>query len=94
MDGADPHDPQDKVEAVESDGLDSINEIVAEALASVPGSADSDGIGMEVPPPKPVLASVEPMVVPEPATAPVEPLDNSAKWASSGEPRSAAFEPS
>ena len=43
----------------------------------MPGSADSDGIGVEVPPPEPVLASVEPMVVPEPATAPVEPLNNS-----------------
>ena len=81
VDGADPQDTQDKVEAVESDELDSINEIVAEARASVPGSADSDGIGVEVPPPEPVLASVEPMVepmaVPEPATAPVEPLNNS-----------------
>ena len=77
VDGADPQDPQDEVEAVESDELDSINEIVAEARASVPGSADSDGIGVEVPPPEPVQISVEPMVVPEPATAPVEPLNNS-----------------
>ena len=76
VDGVDPQDPQDEVEAVESDELDSINEIVAEARASVPGSADSDGIGVELPPPEQVLPSVEPMVVPEPTTAPVAPLDN------------------
>ena len=52
VDGVDPQDPQDVVEAVESDELDSINEIVAEARASVPGSADSDGIGVEIPPPE------------------------------------------
>jgi hypothetical protein len=31
MDGAEPQDPQPKVDAVESDDLDSVNEIVAEA---------------------------------------------------------------
>ena len=84
VDGAVPQDPQDEVEAVEHDELDSINEIVAEARASVPGSEqDWDGIGVEVPPSKPVLKSaqaeilVEPMVVPELVMAPVEPLNNS-----------------
>ena len=64
--------------------LNSINEIVAEARASVPGSEqDSDLAGEEVPPPEPVLdlaqakISVEPMVVPELVMAPVEPPNNS-----------------
>ena len=38
MDGADPQDPQVEVEAVEHDELDSINEIVPETRALVPGS--------------------------------------------------------